>query len=36
MVVVDDTGSRDDTIDKARQFLISLHHFAWMLTPRSP
>jgi hypothetical protein len=31
MVVVD-TGSRDDMIDKARQFPISLHHFAWMLT----
>jgi glycosyltransferase involved in cell wall biosynthesis len=28
-IVVVDTGSRDDTIDKARRFPISLHHFAW-------
>src|SRR5215471_3414686 len=28
-IVLVDTGSRDDTIEKARRFPISLHTFAW-------
>ena len=28
-IVLVDTGSRDDTIEKARRFPITLHHFEW-------
>jgi tetratricopeptide (TPR) repeat protein len=28
-IVLVDTGSRDDTLEKARRFSVQIHHFAW-------
>src|SRR5579864_1059775 len=28
-IVIVDTGSRDDTVEIARRFLVELHHFPW-------